>query len=262
MKKIAAVLALTLGLAYGTSAGAAETISVGASPVPHAEILEFVKPLVAKEGVELKIVEFNDYVQPNLATDDGQLDANYFQHRPYLVSFVNEHSLKNLKEVATVHIEPIAIYSRTIKDITKVADGASVAIPNDPTNGGRALLLLQKAGLITLENPESITSTPLDIKDNPKGLKFTELEAPQLPRSLDEVDLAVINTNYAIGANLNPVKDSIFIEDKDSPYVNILVANTGSVDKEGMKILIKALNSDDTRKFINEKYQGAVVPAF
>lgn len=261
MKKFAVIFALAFGLPYTTGV-AAETISVGASPVPHAEILEFVKPLVAKDGVELKIVEFNDYVQPNLAVNDGQLDANYAVHRPYLQSLVKEHGLQNLKEVAGVHIEPMAVYSRTLTDITKVSEGAAVAIPNDPTNGGRALLLLQKAGLITLEDPESITATPLDIKDNPKGLKFSELEPPQLPRSLDEVEIAVINTNFAIDAGLSPIKDSIFIENKESPYVNLLIANTESAEKTGIKSLIKALNSEDTRKFITEKFEGAVVPAF
>lgn len=246
-------------LSFGASAN--ETVTVGATPVPHAEILEFVKPILERQGVDLKIVEFNDYVQPNLATDDGQLDANYFQHLPYLDSFNSERGLKLIK-ITGVHIEPIAIYSKSLKDPTAIKDGGSVAIPNDPTNGGRALLLLQKAGLITLNDPTSITSTPLDIKDNPKHLEFKELEAAQTPRSLDEVDLAVINTNYAIGANLNPVKDAIFIEDKDSPYVNVLVGTEESAQKEGVKALAKALNSEQVADFILKKYDGAVIPAF
>lgn len=247
--------------AFSFSANANETVSVGATPVPHAEILEFVKPILAKQGVDLKIVEFNDYVQPNLATDDGQLDANYFQHIPYLDSFNSERGTKLIR-IAGVHIEPIALYSKSLKTPAEIKDGGSVAIPNDPTNGGRALLLLQKAGLITLSDPTSITSTPLDVKDNPKHLEFKELEAAQTPRSLDEVDLAVINTNYAIGAGLNPVKDAIFIEDKDSPYVNVLVGTEKSAQKEGVKALSKALNSKEVADFINKKYDGAVIPAF
>lgn len=263
MKKFscfAAVLAFSAA-AVSFSSQANETVSVGATPVPHAEILEFVQPILAKEGYDLKIVEFNDYVQPNLATDDGQLDANYFQHIPYLDSFNKEHGL-NLKKVTGVHIEPIALYSKNLKKVNEIKDGGTVSIPNDPTNGGRALLLLQKAGLITLEDPDSITATPLDIKDNPKHLNFKELEAAQLPRSIDEVDLAVINTNFAIGAGLNPLKDAIFIEDKDSPYVNVLVASEKTADKAGVKALAKVLNSKEVADFILKKYNGAVIPAF
>lgn len=262
MNKFNAFLgAAALSLVFQGQAFANETLSVGATPVPHAEILEFVKPILAKEGVDLKIVEFNDYVQPNLATDDGQIDANYFQHRPYLEAFCKDHGL-DIQEVAAVHIEPMGIYSKSIKDLKDLKDGATVAIPNDPTNGGRALLLLQSAGLIVLEDPSNLSATALDIKENPKNLEFKELEAPQLPRSLDEVDISVINTNYAIGANLNPLQDAIFLEKPDSPYVNILVANPNSAKKDAMAKLIKALQSQETYDFIEEKYKGAVVPAF
>ena len=263
MKKFSVFAASLLlsASALAFNAEAAETVTVGATPVPHAEILEFVKPILAKEGYDLKIVEFNDYVQPNLATDDGQLDANFFQHVPYLDSFNKEHGL-SLVKVAGVHIEPIAVYSRTLKKLDELKDGALVSIPNDHTNGGRALLLLQKAGLITLSDPDSITATPLDIKDNPKKLKIKELEAAQLPRSLDEVDLAVINTNFAIGAGLNPLKDALFIEDKDSPYVNVLVASAKSKDAKGVQALAKILNTKEVADFILKKYDGAVIPAF
>ncbi len=243
------------------SAVANETVSIGATPVPHAEILEFVKPLVAKQGVDLKVIEFNDYVQPNLATADGSIDANYFQHRPYLKAFCDDRGL-DLKEAAVVHIEPMGVYSKSIKDLKDLKDGSVVSIPNDPTNGGRALLLLQSAGLITLEDPTNLAATSLDIKDNPKNLEIKELEAPQLPRSLDEVDISVINTNYAIGANLNPLSDAIYLEKQDSPYVNILVASPESLNKPALKKVIEVLNSDETRKFIEEKYKGAVIPAF
>ncbi len=262
MKKFNVLLgAAALSLTLSSQAFANETISVGATPVPHAEILEFVKPILAKEGVDLKIVEFNDYVQPNLATADGQIDANYFQHRPYLEAFCSERNL-DLKEVAAVHIEPMGVYSKSIKDLKDLKDGATVSIPNDPTNGGRALLLLQSAGLIVLEDPTNLSSTSLDIKENPKNLDIKELEAPQLPRSLDEVDIAVINTNYAIGAQLNPLKDAIYLEKPDSPYVNILVANPQSAKKDGMLKLIKALNSKENYEFIKNHYKGAVIPAF
>ncbi|MBQ9273958.1 MAG: MetQ/NlpA family ABC transporter substrate-binding protein [Succinivibrio sp.] len=239
----------------------AEKVTVGATPVPHAEILEFIQPELKKQGYDLEVTVFNDYVQPNLTVSDNQLDTNFFQHRPYLENFVDEHG-SDLVEVAAIHIEPMGIYSRKVKDLKELKDGATVSIPNDPTNGGRALLLLQSAGLLTLVDPTSITATVQDIKDNPKKLKVKELEAPQLPRSLDDVDIAIINTNYAIDAALNPLKDAIYIENSESPYVNILVASSKSKDKKGVQALIKALKSDAVRTFINDKYQGAVVPAF
>lgn len=258
--KLFAAIGATL-LVSSFNVNANETLSIGATPVPHVEILEQVKPLLAKEGVDLKIVEFNDYVQPNLATSDGQIDLNYFQHRPYLASFIKEHG-SDLVEVAAIHIEPMGVYSNKVKDLKDVKEGALVAIPNDPTNGGRALLLLQSVGLITLDDPSNITATALDIKDNPKKLEFKEIEAAQLPRSLDDVDLAVINTNYAISANLNPLKDSLAIEKADSPYVNVVVGNSKSAKKEAVAKLVKELTSPEIKKFIEEKYKGAVVATF
>ena len=257
----AIVAALSAVVLCSVSAANAGEISVGVTPVPHGEIMEFVKPIVAKQGVDLKIVEFNDYVQPNLATDDGELDANYFQHRPYLEEFTKDHGI-NLVEVATVHIEPMGVYSKQIKEINELKDGAVIAIPNDPTNGGRALLLLNKAGVITLEDPTDITATVMDIKDNPKNIEIRELEAAQLPRALEDVDAAVINTNFAMQADLIPQRDAIVIEGADSPYVNILVANPESAQKEDMKILIKAVQSEETKAFIEKQYKGAVLPAF
>ena len=255
------VAALSAAVLCSVSAANAGEISVGVTPVPHGEVMEFVKPIVAKQGVDLKIVEFNDYVQPNLATDDGELDANYFQHRPYLEEFTKDHGI-NLVEVAAVHIEPMGVYSKQIKKINELKDGAVIAIPNDPTNGGRALLLLNKAGVITLEDPTDITATVMDIKDNPKNIEIRELEAAQLPRALEDVDAAVINTNFAMQADLIPQRDAIVIEGADSPYVNILVANPESAKKEDMKILIKAVQSEETRAFIEKQYKGAVLPAF
>ena len=257
----AIVAALSAVVLCSVSAANAGEISVGVTPVPHGEVMEFVKPIVAKQGVDLKIVEFNDYVQPNLATDDGELDANYFQHRPYLEEFTKDHGI-NLVEVAAVHIEPMGVYSKQIKKINELKDGAVIAIPNDPTNGGRALLLLNKAGVIPLEDPTDITVTVMDIKDNPKNIEIRELEAAQLPRALEDVDAAVINTNFAMQADLIPQRDAIVIEGADSPYVNILVANPESAKKEDMKILIKAVQSEETRAFIEKQYKGAVLPAF
>ncbi len=263
MNKIKSLLGLAAltAVSFSFTAQANETITIGATPVPHVEILEFVKPVLAKEGYDLKITEFNDYVQPNLAVADNQLDCNFFQHLPYLESFVKERG-SDLVNVGGIHIEPMGIYSRKIKDLKDLKDGATVAIPNDPTNGGRALLLLQSAGLITLEDPKSVTSTPLDIKDNNKNLNFKELEAPQLPRSLDDTDISIINTNYAIDAGLNPLKDALFIEKSDSPYVNIVVANSKTAKSEGVQALVKALKTNEVKKFILDKYKGAVVPAF
>ena len=175
--------------------------------------------------------------------------------------FTKDHGI-NLVEVAAVHIEPMGVYSKQIKKINELKDGAVIAIPNDPTNGGRALLLLNKAGVITLEDPTDITATVMDIKDNPKNIEIRELEAAQLPRALEDVDAAVINTNFAMQADLIPQRDAIVIEGADSPYVNILVANPESAKKEDMKILIKAVQSEETRAFIEKQYKGAVLPAF
>ena len=258
MKKL---LLSVAALALSFSSNAAETLTIGATPVPHVEILEVVNPDLKSQGIDLKIVEFNDYVQPNTSVSDKLLDLNFFQHRPYLDSFIKDHG-SDLVEVGGIHIEPIGFYSHKIKDLKDLKKGATIAIPNDPTNGGRALLLLQTAGLITLEDPKSISATPLDIKDNKLNLNIKELEAPQLPRSLDDVDGAIINTNYAIDAGLNPLKDALFIENADSPYVNVVVGNSQSVKKDSVKALLKALQSDKVKKFINDKYNGAVVAAF
>lgn len=236
-------------------------VKVGATPVPHSEILNFIKPILEKDGVDLQIVEMNDYVRPNLAVAEKELDANFFQHTPYLNKFSAERKL-DLVNAAGIHIEPMGIYSKKIKNISDIKNGAQIAIPNDPTNGGRALALLAKAGLIKLKDGVTIEATVGDIVDNPKNLKIRELEAPQLPRALDDVDAAVINTNYALEAKLVPTKDALFIEQKDSPYVNILVVRKGDETRPEIQKLVKALKSEEVKKFINEKYNGAIVPAF
>jgi len=256
MKKLIAAFA-----ALAAFSAQAESLSVAATAVPHAEILGFVKPALAKEGVELNIKVFTDYVQPNVQVAEKRLDANFFQHQPYLDEF-NKSRGTELVSVAGVHVEPFGAYSSQHKTLADLPQGANVVIPNDATNGGRALLLLQKAGLITLKPEAGILATPKDIVENPKTIKVRELEAATLPRVLTQVDLALINTNYALEAKLNPTKDALIIEGNDSPYVNILVARADNKDNAALQKLAKALNSAEVKAFIAEKYQGAVVPAF
>lgn len=242
-------------------ATAQETITVGASPVPHAEILEFVKPVLAEQGYTLEIIEFTDYVQPNLALASGDLDANFFQHVPYLESFAADHGL-DLVSVGAVHVEPIGLYSASITNLGALPNGSAIAIPNDPTNAGRALLLLESAGLILLVDGAGLQATPLDVKDNFLGFTFVELEAAQLPRSLPDVQAAVINTNYAIEAGLNPLDDALLIESSDSPYTNVVAVRAGDENNPAVVALLAALQSEAVNDFILETYGGAVVPAF
>jgi D-methionine transport system substrate-binding protein len=256
MKKLIAAFA-----AVAAFSAHAETLTVAATPVPHAEILEFVKPALAKEGVELKVKVFTDYIQPNVQVAEKRLDANFFQHQPYLDEF-NKAKGTSLVAVTGVHLEPLGAYSSKLKDLKDLPSGANVVIPNDATNGGRALLLLAKAGVITLKDPTNILSTVKDIATNPKDLKIRELEAATIPRVLTQVDLALINTNYALEAKLDPSKDALVIEGNDSPYVNILVSRADNKDSEAMQKLAAALHSPEVKKFITEKYKGAVLPAF
>jgi D-methionine transport system substrate-binding protein len=237
------------------------TLKIGATADPHAKILKFVQPKLKEQGVNLDIKEFTDYVQPNVQVFEKQLDANFFQHMPYLDDF-NQKNKMNLVKAAGVHIEPFGAYSKKITKIEELKDGATVAIPNDATNGGRALALLEKNGLIKLKDGVGISGTVKDVVENKKKLNLKELEAAMLPRMLDEVDLALINTNYALQVKLNPTKDALFIEDKNSPYVNIIAARPDNKDSEAMQKLVKMLNSEDVKKYINDTYQGAVIPAF
>ncbi|EDP8372923.1 MetQ/NlpA family ABC transporter substrate-binding protein [Campylobacter upsaliensis] len=250
---LASLVGFTLNL------NAAEKIVVAATPVPHAEILNQAKEDLEKEGYTLEVKEFTDYVLPNLATDNGEVDANFFQHTPYLEEF-NKSKGTKLVKVANIHIEPMAVYSKKYKNFNELKDGAKIAVPNDPTNESRALDIIAKTGLVSFN--DKALKTPIDITQNPKNIKFIELKAAQLPRALSDVDVAVINSNYALLANLNPVKDSIFIEDKDSPYANILVVKGGKEQDPKIKALTKALQSEKIKKFIEEKYNGAVIPAF
>ncbi len=260
MKKVLLFTALAAALTAGL-AQAGEKLVVAATPVPHAEILELIKPTLAKEGVDLEIKVFTDYVQPNVQVAEKHLDANYFQTLPYLESF-NKGKGTNLITVVGVHVEPFGGYSKKIKNLSELKDGATIAIPNEGSNSGRALILLQKAGLIELKDPSNAVSTPKDIAKNPHNFKFKELESALLPRVLDQVDLDMINTNYALEAGLNPATDALIIEGADSPYVNFLVARPDNKDSVAIQKLAKALTSPEVKAFIAEKYKGAVLPAF
>lgn len=260
-------LALTLSLSLTACGEKAEapaetvTLKVAASATPHAEILEQVKPLLAEQGIDLVITEYGDYVVPNTAVEEGEEDANYFQHIPYLESF-NEKEGTHLVNVGGVHVEPMGIYAGKTASLEELADGATIAIPNDPTNEGRALLLLEAQGLIKLTDSTNLEATPNDIAENPKNLSFKELEAAMLPKAVEEVDLSVINVNYALEAGFVPSEDALAIEDADSPYVNIVAVKEGNEEDPAIVALVKALQSDTVRDYINETYGGAVVPAF
>jgi D-methionine transport system substrate-binding protein len=254
----AAALALS---ACGKPAADESKLVVAATAVPHAEILEVVKPLMQKEGVTLDVRVFNDYVQPNDQLVQKQVDVNYFQTEPYLQAY-NRDRKTDLVTVTGVHIEPFGAYSRRFTSLAELPSGADVVIPNDPSNNSRALILLDKAGVIKLKDPSNALSTQRDIVENPKGLKFRELDSAMLPRVLDQVDLALINTNYALDAGLNPTKDALAIESSDSPYVNFLVARPDNKDDARVQKLAKALTSPEVKAFIEQKYKGAVLPAF
>jgi D-methionine transport system substrate-binding protein len=243
--------------------GADEPLRVGASPVPHAEILRFIDENLATDaGLDLEIVEFTDYVQPNVALDDGSLDANYFQTVPYLEE-QEATAGYDFAALEPVHIEPLGIYSSTLTDLAALPDGASVAIPNDPTNAARALRLLEANELITLADTGDAAPTSLDVEGNPKNLEISEVEAAQVPRSLADVDIAVINGNYAIEADLVPAEDALALEEAEgNPNANLLVVRTGDEGDERITQLEELLHSDEVRQFIEDEYQGAVIPAF
>jgi len=271
--KIIKLSLLLVGLCgIAVSALANEVITIAASPVPHAEILKQVQPILKAQGVDLQIKEFNDYILPNMVVDQGKMDANFFQHRPYLEQF-NKERQTSLVELVGVEIEPMGIYvnkdgalaefakSKSVKKLP--ARALKVAVPNDTTNEGRALMLLQKHGLIKIKENVKYP-TKKDIAGNPYKLEFVELEAPMLPRVLlsQQVDIAVINSNFALGAGLNPVKDPVFIEDATSPYVNIIAVRKDSVNTPKMKKLVAAIHSPAIREYMVRRYRGAVVPAF
>ncbi|MFF4961737.1 MetQ/NlpA family ABC transporter substrate-binding protein [Streptomyces sp. NPDC001222] len=262
--------ALTFGLSAcgsgkssSSSADTSGPLVVAASPTPHAEILNFVKDNLAKKaGLDLQVKEFTDYITPNTATEDGSVGANYFQNQPYLDDF-NKKRGTRIVPVVTVHLEPLGLYSHKVKSVDALKSGATVAVPNDSVNEARALKLLASKGLITLKDGAGNEATPQDITKNPKDLKFKEVEAAQTPRSLDDVDAAVINGNYAISAGLKPAKDALVLESaKNNPYGNFLAVKKGNETDPRVKKLAKLLTSPEVKKFIEDKYQGSVVPSF
>lgn len=252
---LTAALALSAGLAF------AEDIKVGVSVGEHAEIMEKVVPIAKEKGLNIEVVEFTDYVVPNQALNDGDLNANSFQHQPYLDQQIADRGFE-LVTVAKTITTPMGIYAEKLKSLDDLPEGAKVAIPNDPTNGGRALLLLQAKGLVTLKDGTGLSPTPLDITENPKKLEFLELEAAQLPRSLPDADIAIINTNYALEAGLNPQEDAIAIEDADSPYANVIVVRKADENAPWVAQLVEAYHSPEVKSFIQEEYKGAVIPAW
>ena len=243
--------------------GDLQVITVAATAVPHAEILEAAKPILAEQGYDLRITVFDDYVQPNEVVEAGDIDCNYFQHIPYLNSY-NEERGTHLVSVGEIHYEPIGIYAGTESDLSNIPDGADIAIPNDTTNEARALLILQDNGIITLKEGAGIDATINDIAENPHNINFVEMEAAQVSKVLSEVAFAVINGNYALDAGLNAQTDALASETSDSlaaqTYVNVVVVKEGNEDNEGVKALVNVLKSDDIKKFIEETYEGAVVP--
>ncbi|MFF2008857.1 MetQ/NlpA family ABC transporter substrate-binding protein [Streptomyces sp. NPDC058195] len=277
--KIAAAAAATAAIAFGLTAcgtssdpgaksgtGAkadpSKALVVAASPAPHADILGFVqKNLAEKAGLKLEVKEFTDYVLPNTATETGQVDANFFQHQPYLDDF-NAKKNTHLVSVGTVHLEPLGLYSHKVKDLKDIKAGQTIAVPNDTTNEGRALQLLAENGLITLKDGVGTSAKLSDITDK-KGLEFKELEAATVPRALNDVDAAVINGNYAIEADLKPSKDALVLEKADgNPYANIVVVKKGDEKDARVQKLVELLHSDEVKKFIEDTYQGSVIPAF
>ncbi len=252
------LLALTLLLCACSKKGG---LKIAATPIPHAEILEHVKPALHEKGIDLQIIVVGDYNTPNRALADSEIDVNFFQHLPFLESQVKEFHYK-IENFGKIEIEPMGIYSKKIRSLNDLKDGAQIAIPNDPTNEGRALILLNAQGIIELQNPNDFTATPLNIQKNPKHLKFIEVDAAMLPRTLDDVDAALINTNYALQAGLTPEKDALALESKDSPYANILAIRIGDENRPDLIHLKESLTSEEMRKFILDTYKGAVLPAF
>jgi D-methionine transport system substrate-binding protein len=257
-KKLGLAAALTLAAALPA---AAETVRIGATPGPHAQILEAVKPIAALKGLDIKIIEFSDYVVPNAALAAKELEANSFQHQPYLDNQKTDRGYKIETVAQTVNF-PIGVYSKKHKGWDAVPTGATIAFPNDPTNGGRALLLLQDKGIIKLKPGVGFKPTVADITENAKKLKFVEIDAAQAPRVLDDVDAAIINTNYASQAGLNPVKDAILREDPKGPYVNVIAVRAEDKDKPWVKTLVESYRSPEVKKFVDEKFGGAVLSSW
>lgn len=256
------LLLLTLAVsACGGQEKKQAVLKVGVTAGPHAEIMEVVKKVAAKNGLQVTIVEFNDYIQPNVALHQGDIDVNSFQHKPYMDNIVKDRNY-DLQFVANTVIFPMGLYSKKIKDLKELPNNVIVGIPNDPTNGSRALLLLEKHGIIKLKDGVDIKATPADIVQNPKNIKIKELDAAIIPRSLGDLDLAAINTNYAISAGILPTKEALALEDIKSPYANILTATSKTKDDPRIKELLKAYYSPEVKEFIDKKYQNSVITAW
>ena len=265
MKKILAIALVALltivsvfAQASSETQSSTTKIVVGATPEPHAALLSLVVDDLAAQGITLEVKEFTDYVTPNDAVEYGEIDANYFQHIPYLESFNTEHGY-HLVNAGGIHVEPIALYSSKYSSLSDIPNGAVIAIPNDPTNEGRALLLLQSAGLIKLKDNAGLEAIPLDIVENPKNLKFSEIEAATLPRILSDVDAAVINGNYAIPAGLVATRDGLFVVGADSPYVIVIAVKAGNENNPAVKALVEALKSDEVKAYVAEHYKNGEV---
>lgn len=256
-----ASLGAALALVAGSALAQSKPIKIGVTAGPHAEIMEEVKKVAEKDGLKLQIVEFNDYIQPNAALAAGDLDANSYQHQPYLDDQIATRGYKFVSVGQTITF-PMGIYSKKIKSLKELKDGARFGLPNDPTNGGRALLLLQSQGVIKLKPNAGFKASPRDVADNPKKLKFVELDAAQLPRSLDDLDAASINTDYAVKNGLTPTKDAIALEDRQGPYANLIAVREKDKDQPWVKTLVRAYQSEDVRKFIDTQFKGAILPAF
>lgn len=260
MRKLS-LIALVSSLALAAGMASAEDIKVGVSVGEHAEIMEQVAKVAEAKGLNIDIIEFTDYVVPNQALNDGDLNANSFQHQPYLDNQIKDRGFE-LVSVAKTITTPMGVYSDKLKSLDELPEGAKIAIPNDPTNGGRALLLLADKGVIALADGVGLSPTPLDVTENAKKVEFLELDAAQLPRALADADVAIINTNYALEAGLNPEKDAIAIENADSPYANVIVVRKGDENADWAKTLVESYHSPEVKKYIQNKYTGAVIPAW
>ena len=258
MKKL--IIAASLAALFAGSA-LAESIKVGVTPGPHAQIFEKVKDIAAKKGLDIEVLEFSDYVVPNQALNDGELQANSFQHQPYLDNQVTDRKFDLVSVGQSVNF-PMGIYSKKVKALEELKEGASIAIPNDPTNGGRALLILADKGLIKVDAAKGLKIGPADVTENPKNFTFAELDAAQLPRSLDDVDAAVINTNYALEAGLDPSKDPIAREGEKAPYINVIAVRAADKDAPWVKTLLESYHNPEVKAFFLETFKGAVVPAW
>jgi len=258
MKKLLVLAVLSLGISavlFG------QKVKLGTTAVPVPDIIEFIREDLKNDGIDIEVIIMNDYVIPNLSLADGSIDVNAFQHLPYLENFIRDRNV-DLVPIGTTFVTPMALYSNKYDSVENLPDGATIAIPNDPTNEGRALILFHNAGIIKLDDPANLLCTPINIVENPRNFAFRELEAAQLPRVIDDVDAAAINGNYAVDAGFSPVEDNILIEDKDSPYINIIVVRTGDEEREGVQKIVKHFQTEKVREFILEKYKGAYIPVF